>query len=250
MSNVFTPAEIDRFIRDGYIMLRNAFPSDVAARGRDHVWTQLQEKQDDPSTWTEPMRHLQTVYFESPFDEILNDRIRKAVDELTGAGRADPHGFFGWWPVLFPGFEGPGGWHVDGSNFQHRLCAREQALVTLYLFSDIGEGDGGTAIARGSHHAVARIIADAEPAGLDLDGLMAKLPAVEPDTIEEVQGRAGDIAFLHPFLIHGFSANRSNRPRFACNPQYMLKTEKDLNRADGDYSPVEAAIRVGLGLTD
>jgi ectoine hydroxylase-related dioxygenase (phytanoyl-CoA dioxygenase family) len=148
--------------------------------------------------------------------------------------------------VLFPGFPGPGGWHVDGSNFHHRLESKEQALVTLYLFSDIEPGDGGTALFRGSHHETARILRDAEPEGLTLDELMEALPVVEPEKIAEITGRAGDIAFLHPFLIHGFSANLGSRVRFACNPQYPFKAEMNLNRADGAHSPVEEAIRMAI----
>ena len=172
---------------------------------------------------------------------------KAAVDQLAGEGRAYLHDFFGWWPILFPGFPGPGGWHVDGSNFHHRLQSKGQALVTLYLFSDIEPGDGGTALACGSHHDVARLLCDAEPEGLSIEALTKSLPEVESGRVVEVTGSAGDIAFLHPFLVHGFSANRGQSVRFACNPQYPFKEEMNLMRRDGDHSPVEEAIRVGLG---
>jgi ectoine hydroxylase-related dioxygenase (phytanoyl-CoA dioxygenase family) len=243
----FSQAEIQQFLNDGFVMLRGGFSRELAERGREYVWAKTGLSVDDPSKWTESMIHIQEAFRDGPFGEIVNDKIVAAVDELAGEGRAYVHDFFGWWPVLFPGFEGPGGWHVDGSNFHHRLESKEQALVTLYLFSDIGPGDGGTAIFPGSHHSVARILHAAEPEGLLLDELIGQLPAVDPEWSVEVTGQAGDIAFLHPFLIHGFSANQGSNVRIACNPQYPFKTEMNLNRESGEHSPVEEAIRIALG---
>jgi hypothetical protein len=39
---------------------------------------------------------------------------------------------YGYWTILFPGFPGPGGWHVD------HLETGYQGLVRLFLFSDMG----------------------------------------------------------------------------------------------------------------
>ncbi len=246
MSSVFSRAEINQFIQDGYVILRSAFPESLASEGRDFIWQKLEVSEDKPSQWNEKIIHIQEAFSCPPFDKILNSRIRDAVDELAGRNRAYVHEYFGWWPVLFPGFSGPGGWHVDGSNFHHRLRSNEQGLVTLYLFSDIDPGDGGTAIASGSHHDVARILAAAEPDGLIIDELIERLPVVDPSQVVEVSGTAGDVAFLHPFLIHGFNANDGSRVRIACNPQYPLKEAMNLNRDDGDYSPVEEAIRISI----
>ena len=140
---IFSPEDNEHFLRDGYVMLRGGFPSEVAVRAREVVRDRLDVSPDEPESWSETMIHIQDIFYEPPFDEIMNDRIRGAADELAGVGRAKLHPFYGWWPVLFPGFEGPGGWHVDGSNFHHRLASKEQALVTLYLFSDIDQGEGG-----------------------------------------------------------------------------------------------------------
>jgi len=246
---VFSRSDIEQFIRDGYVILRNGFSPDVASEGRKFIWRELGLPPDDPSAWNQPIVHLQEAFCGSPFDRVLNSRLRSGLDQLMGESRADLHSFFGWWPVLFPGFEGPGGWHVDGSHFQHRLTSREQGLVTLYLFSDMRPGDGGTALACGTHHKIAQVLAAAEPDGLTFEELMLRLPAIDPGQIVEVTGDAGGVAFLHPFLVHGFSANTGSQVRFACNPQYQLKQAMNLDRIDGLYSPVEEAIRVGLGRT-
>jgi len=242
---VFSDADIEQFLTDGFAILRGGFPRELAAEGRAFIWTQVLSW-EDCTTWNQPMVHVRKAFGNEPFNRVMNPRLRAALDELMGADRGTIHENFGWWPILFPGFPGPGGWHVDGTNFQHHLTSPEQGLVTLFLFSDVRPGDGGTAVFRGSHHAVARLLAEAEPAGLSPEELEAKLPKVDPAQVIELTGEAGDVAMLHPFLVHGFSANEGTRIRFACNPLYQLKEPMQLERPDGSYSPVEEAIRRAL----
>jgi hypothetical protein len=220
MDGPFSKAEIDQFQTDGLVMLRGGFSREIAAECREFVWREVLSWRNC-STDGQPMVHVQRSFSGEPFDGIIGDRLRVAIDQVAGVGRAIVHESFGWWPVLFPGFPGPGGWHVDGSNFHH-LTSREQGLVTLFLFSGIGPGDGGTPVARGSHHAVARLLAAAEPPGLSLAELQAKLPPADPAGILEVTGEAGDVAMLI-------------RSKIRCS-----------SIADGMYSPVEDAIRTAL----
>lgn len=245
---IFSEAEIERFVRDGYVVLRRGFSREVAAEGRAFVWRKLGLPPDDPAAWHRRMIHVRELFSNDPFDRILNPRLEVALDQIMGSGRATIHDHFGWWPVLFPGFKGRGGWHVDGDDFHHHLRSPEQGLVTVFLFSDVSPGDGGTAVAVGSHHAVARLLADAEPAGLRYKDLLRKQPSVGASQVVELTGEPGDVAMLHPFLIHGSSANTGTKVRFACNPRYSLKEPMQLDRADRAYSPVEEAIRRALGL--
>jgi uncharacterized protein (DUF433 family) len=239
---VFSKTELTQFCVDGFVILRAGFSRDVAAECRDFVWNEIL-KWRNCGTGGQPMVHLRRNLCGGPFDQVMNGRLRSAIEELTGTGRAIIHESFGWWPVLFPAFPGPGGWHVDGSNFRHRLSSPEQGLVTLFLFSDIGSGDGGTPMVRGSHHAVARLLADAGLGGLSPQELQAALPPVDKAEVVEATGEAGDVAMMHPFLVHGFGPNRGRKIRFACNPQYQLTEPMSFDRPDGAYSPVEEAIR-------
>lgn len=66
--------------------------------------------------------------------------------------------------------------------------------------------------------------------------------------IAHLVGQAGDVALMHPFLIHGFGANQGNRIRFACNPLVQIRDNAEVERLDGGFSPVELALRKGLGL--
>ena len=61
-------------------------------------------------------------------------------------------------------------------------------------------------------------------------------------------GRAGDVFLCHPFLVHAAQPHHGSRPRFMAQPPLYPAVQVDPERADGAYSPVETAIRRGLGL--
>jgi hypothetical protein len=84
---ILPDAEIEQFMADGYVVLRRGVSREVAAEGRAELFSN------------------------DPFDRILNPRLEVALDQIMGPGRATIHDHFGWWPVLFPGFKGSGGWH-------------------------------------------------------------------------------------------------------------------------------------------
>ena len=62
----------------------------------------------------------------------------------------------------------------------------------------------------------------------------------------EATGSPGDVYLCHPFLLHAASPNHGDVPRFMCNRTAPLRNRMQLSREDGNYSPVEMAIRSGL----
>jgi hypothetical protein len=245
----FSEAEIEQFIAEGFVILREGFSRDVADKGREFIWRKI-------GAWEDcfPLDHwrvnIRNHYGEEPFCRLMNARLQTALGDLMGINRYVMHQAFGWWQILFPGFRGARNWHVDGEHFRHHLTSREHGIVGLLLFSDIGPGDGGTHLVRGSHSAVTRLFGQAGPGGLDNQQLNENLPPVDPADVVEVTGEAGDVVMLHPLLIHGFSSNRGNRIRFACNPHFQLKEPLSLDRPDGLYSPIEESIRRALSVQD
>ena len=222
-TKILSPDQIEQFMEEGYTLLPDAFPRSVAEAVKRAIVAKAGANVDDPATWTKPYIHLQETYTGEPFSLARTQRLSDAVDELMGAGRWTTYPQMGWWPVLFPGFHsGPWvapetGWHIDGSFFHHHLHSREQGLLPIFLFSDIGPGDGGTAIAPGSHKICARLLRDAEPAGLSANDLSKAVAAVPRKPIE-VHGQAGDVALLHPFMLHAISKNTGKNIRVICNP--------------------------------
>jgi hypothetical protein len=249
---IFDATEIEQFIRDGFVLLREAFPAALARECREFVWNQV-PLWEQCTSYGQPMVQIQKGFGEAPFDRIMNPRIASALDAIVGVGRWRAPEVYGFWSLLLPGFPGPGGWHVDGGNFKTsgKLTDYDRALVTLFLFSDAGSGEGGTPMIRGSHLAVARAIRDSGAGIVNWDDLKPTLSAAgilnpTESQIASLVGHAGDVALMHPFLIHGFGPNNGKRIRFACNPLVQMRDDIQLERGGHNYSPVERALRLAF----
>jgi len=244
--------QVDEFVRDGYTIVRNAFSRETAEAIRDFLWLELTSqgvRRDSPSTWTKRVVHLAKVFHDEPFASAWSNRLYGALDDVLGEGRYDAPVGLGWWPVSFPNFDTPPwsapteGWHIDGIQFHHRINSADQGLLPLFMLSDISPGGGGTAVSAGSHVITARILAAAEPEGLDDEELTKRVLEYPIQNVRELTGNAGDVALVHPFLLHARSPNTGQAVRFICNPCIPLKAPLDLNRQrSSEYSPVELAI--------
>ncbi len=253
MPGVLSANEIEQFVEDGYVIVREAFPSSVAAQVREVLWKELGLSPDDRSGWTKNLISLQKVFHGPPFAGAFTPRLAGALDDLMGAGRYNPPTGLGWWPVAFPGFEPApwkppqSGWHLDGIQFHHHVDSADQGMLPIFLLSDIAPGGGGTAVSPGSHKIGARVLAAAEPDGLHVSELAKRVIAADPrDRVVELTGRAGDVALHHPFMLHARSPNTGDAVRFICNPCITLK-EKLRVTPGADRTPVERAIIAALG---
>jgi len=242
---VLTDAEIEQFMDKGHVLVKAAFPRELVDPALERVWEALPVDRHDQSTWTSRFHHVPQNFDGGPYAASWTDRVHGAFDDLLGAGRWVGRTAQGWWPVIFPGFDKPPwsppaeGWHVDGQQFHHHLDSADQALLPIFLWSDIGPGDGGTAVAEGSHKVTARILAAHEPDGLSALEL-AQLVAAEPrPSVVEVNGEAGDVVLLHPFMLHTGGPNTGDKVRFITNPCIALHEPMDL---DNPTSAVERSI--------
>jgi hypothetical protein len=257
---MLSDAQVEQFIRDGFLCVDRAFPRKLADQGRAILWRDIPCDPHDPTTWTKPVVRL-PGYGGEPFREAANTPVlHAAFDRLVGKGRWVPRDGLGSFPVRFPHREDPGdtGWHVDLSfpgddgdpNQQHDFSAwrvnvtsRGRALLMLFLFSDIGENDAPTRIRVGSHRDMARFLEPAGEAGMshmNLHDMGADRP------LALVTGEAGTVYLCHPFLVHAAQRHRGSMPRFMAQPPLSLREPYQLHRHDGAYSPVETSIRQAL----
>jgi len=252
----FTSRQVGTFIRDGFIRLEAAFPRAVAAQCRRLLWAQTGLDRRNPSTWQQPVIRLPGSDA-APFVRAANTtRLRAAFDQLVGTGRWHPRSGLGTFPIRFPGTADPGdaGWHIDGSypmngTYYANLWSHERALLMLFLFSDVGPDDAPTRIRVGSHLDVPRVLAIAGDNGMAFGHVVSLLPGVHHRRVALATGRAGDVYLCHPFLVHAATwPHRGKAPRFMAQPPLTPKGPLRLHRDDGDYSPVETAVRIGLGL--
>jgi hypothetical protein len=154
----------------------------------------------------------------------------------------------------------PDGRRVDASfvgadgEWRINVYSRERALLMLFLFSDVGADDAPTRIRVGSHRAVARSLASAGEGGLGFMTLAQRLGDTTQAPVECATGEAGTVYLCHPFLVHAAQPHRgapaSAQPRFVAQPPLYSTSPCVLVRSDGAYSPVETAIRRGLGYPD
>ncbi len=253
-----TSTEVQQFVRDGFVKLTNAFPRDLAEQARAILWRDTGCDPEDPSTWTRPVIRL-GHYSDPPFFAAANTaRLHDAFDTLVGTGRWLKIGALGTFPVRFPSAEDSGdtGWHIDVSfgentgdflDWRANVFSKGRALLALFLFSDVGDADAPTRIRVGSHLDIARQLARAGEKGLTHRELAANGFEETAHCSEALAtGEAGTVYLCHPFLVHAAQLHRGTQPRFMAQPPLLPSEPLQLNRADGAYSPVEAAIRAAI----
>lgn len=259
-SSALTAAQLDDFTTDGFVRIDSAFSEDVAAQCRAILWADTGCDPADPATWTKPVIRLGN-YSQAPFLEAANTPVlHAAFDQLVGSGRWLPCGSLGTFPVRFPSPDDPGdaGWHIDVSfgweenptdfmAWRANVSSKGRALLMLFLFSEVGEKDAPTRIRVGSHLDIARQLAPAGEAGMPLRELAADNFAASAHRPEVLAtGSPGTVYLCHPFLVHAAQPHHGTVPRFMAQPPLLPRQPISLDRADGSYSPVEAAIRRAL----
>jgi hypothetical protein len=263
-SRVLSDAQIQHFINDGFVRIDEAFPRHLANECRTLLWRDLPGDRNDPATWTRPVPVVRLGWYaDAPFREAVNSPVlHAAYDQLVGQGRWRPRKDLGSFPVRFPSEEDPGdtGWHIDVSfpgpdssweeqqdfsDWRANVTSRGRALLMLFLFSDVDEADAPTRIKAGSHRDIARILAPAGDAGMSNAMLGPHFDSIDRPEVSAT-GRAGAVYLCHPFLVHAAQMHRGTTPRFMAQPPLHPATPLQIDRTDGESTPVERAIRRAL----
>jgi len=253
-------AQVQQFIEDGFVRIDRAFPRELADAGRAILWRDTGCDPDDPATWRKPVIRL-GYYEQAPFRAAVNTPVlHAAFDRLVGKGRWRPRHSLGSFPVRFPGPDNPGdtGWHVDVSfpgessdpneredfsSWRVNVTSRGRALLMLFLFSDVTDQDAPTRIRAGSHLDMARFLAPAGEIGMS-HLVLGRMGTDRPEAL--ATGESGTVYLCHPLLVHAAQLNRGTTPRFMAQPPLHPAEPFRLEREDGEYSPVEIAIRQAL----
>jgi len=174
---------------------------------------------------------------------------RFCVHQHAATTRASAHAFY---PVNRRRVLGKG-WHVDiGPGFDAEAQRRAtghpmQGLILLVLLSDSHEGGGGTAFVRGSHRSIIRngfrhnafgeengtnqdlnnfaqqSIQDSTVSGDLYMSYEKSAPSLRSNrgkeirNIEQIVGKKGGIAILHPWLVHSGTTNHKGSLRVMMN---------------------------------
>lgn len=251
-------ADIDAFIRDGYVRIDGAFAKETADAARTILWKETGCDPCDRATWTRPVIWL-GQFGQPPFREAANTQtLHTAFDQLVGPHRWLPCETLGTFPVRFPSAHDPSddGWHIDVSfgtdnpdfmEWRANVASKGRALLMLFLFSDVGPDDAPTRIRAGSHIDIARQLAPAGDAGLTLRELAADdFAGSAGRPVVLATGAAGTVYLCHPFLVHAAQPHRGTAPRFLAQPPLVPRDPIALSRPAAAPSPVERAIRAAL----
>jgi hypothetical protein len=253
--------QIDRFREEGCVVLHDCFGREDAQALVADAYRQLGYAPDDPATWEKELAFLYpSASVAVPLREFA-PKAWEAICTLIGGEEraANPNVGVGQWVINFSRgkdepWEPPSprvkGWHIDGNFFRHFLDSPEQGLLVVPLFSDVGERGGGTVFAADSVPVVSRFLAE-HPEGVRPDEFDSPALVAQCRVFRQIAGRVGDVALMHPFMLHSFSQNHSGRPRFITNLCVSLKEPMRFDHTDHaaeDLSPVEQAILRGLGV--
>ncbi len=266
---VLTPEEAQHFIEKGYVRIKGCVDRDMAKGWTDEAYERLGYDPNDRSTWTEEIVWMDRNNV-APIKEISPKAWAALCDVAGGEDRIDTRVMeiesqhfttidsTEWSDAFIVNFRRgadqpwmepspeAGGWHKDGSFFRHFLDSREQALLTIVYWSDVGHKGGGTFIAPDSIKHVARFLAD-HPEGVKGGECGALIDQCEE--FVEVTGEVGDFIIMHSYMLHASSNNHSPNVRFMTNPPVVLREPLNFNRENpDDFSLIELATLNALGV--
>ena len=269
---VLNDEQVQSFLDKGYLVVHDCLDLAVANRWVTEAYGRLGYQRDDPGTWAKDIvwmdhqnrmlvRELAPKAWEAILDVVGGeDRLETRVWGMPQTGHFTSINTFEWSDAFIVNFhrgadkpwQPPSprvtGWHADGSHFRHFLDSRDEALLTIVLWSDMLHQGGGTFIAPDSVRVLARYLYEhpegVRPEDFDFQELVSRCTQ-----FEEVTGKAGDFLILHPFMLHASSQNTIGKPRFMSNPPIVLKEPMQFNHANPeDFSLLERATLHYLGL--
>lgn len=200
-----SPGELEQYRTAGWVRLRGAFDTDVAASCCDFMWAHLGEhcglERGDPGTWRDESRltgsnGLNKQSQHAVFRGVGSARLLAALQQLNGEELAAPKSFGGFL-ITFPGHvlgsphpqpapwrlprAGMGtGWHWDG-NPASWLDSPSPGVKVFTLFSDIEPRGGGTLLLEGSHRLVDAFFCSLPPSSsLKQNPLKKRFNALHP----------------------------------------------------------------------
>jgi hypothetical protein len=267
-----TSADIERFERDGYVVVRQAFSRADGLAMERQWWRELEDthgiRRDDRSSWHQIMGDLKAAKRDPLQAGILTERVRGVFDDLLGEAAWSPPGDWGRPLVTFPepgAWEVPARlWHWDNPSELH--LERPRALFVVSFIGPVAPRGGGTLILSGSPRLLIqheRRIPAGERGGSGarvwerfhrshpwLMALTGQAPSpadrtaafmdgetvVEgvPLRVVELTGEPGDMVFCHPVMVHCVAPNRRPRPRFMrIKAQVLTREGRDLLRRGG-----------------
>jgi hypothetical protein len=252
LMGTLTSADIQRFERDGYVVVRQAFSRADGLAMERRWWSELEDVHGihpgDRSSWRQIPGDLKAAKRDPSQARILTERVRGVFDDLLGPDAWSPPRDWGRPLVTFPE---PGAWDVPArlwhwDNASELHLDHPRALFVVSFIGSVGPRGGGTLILSGSPRLLIqqeRQLPVSQPRGSIaalrerfhrshpwLMALTGQVPSPAdrvaafmdgetvvggvPLRVVELTGEPGDMVFCHPLIVHCVAPNRGARPRF------------------------------------
>ncbi len=257
-----TLSDIQRFERDGYLVVRQAFSRADGRAMERQWWRELEDthgiRRGDRSSWRQIRGDLKAAKHDPIQARILSERVRGVFDDLLGQDAWLPPGNWGRAIVTFPepgAWDVPArGWHWDNPFLVHCPLGHPAALFVVSFIGPVAPRGGGTLILSGSPRLLIQqerrlpasqrnelgartwdrfgrsgpwLMALCGQAPSPADRIAAFMDAESivdgvPLRVVELTGEPGDMVFCHPAIVHCTGPNRGERPRFMRIKQQLL----------------------------
>ena len=272
--------EMERFHRDGYVVVRGAFPRDDALAMQDEWWAELEEahgiRRDDRSTWRPIRGDLKRAKHSPVQGKILCPCVHGVIDDLLGSSAWQPPADWGRAIATFPSlgaWDVPTGlWHWDSPCAWHN--DKMKSLFVVSFIGSVAARAGGTLLLSGSPRLLQQQEATLDQTQRDsaaaarrelfyrLHPWLMSLTGIGPSPsnrtasfmraetevggialrVVELTGEPGDMVFCHPLIVHCASPNCGTQPRFMRIKMVMTDEGQRLLRGK-PASEVEAFAR-------
>ncbi len=248
-----------RFIDEGFLVVRGLLPTELVSSTRDSLLAALEIETDSPASWSgkavssDPAALALTV-------PCRTDGVEDFAEQLVGptfvrglchspyleAKGICPAMISGYIPVLnfpTPGprtFQKPAGYHIDGMHLTTLWPGMFSLVVFAYL-TDVARYGGATTVLPGSHR---QVFEHWRAAGHPGSTTPPDLEYAEPLPLE---GRAGDVIFMHYLTVHSGSPNHSDHIRVGLNTATMPDPKRPYVPKPGapqpDWTPLDYTLR-------
>lgn len=228
--SILTREQIDRFWRDGYLVVEDAVSPELLARLQQQFGRWVEESRAHTEPWGETINHLPRFHIEAShsadhpclqrvnapveisaayFEAMNTSPMTQMVTDLIGPNVKFHHSKIN---SKLPGGNTEVKWHQDFPFTPH---SNDDLVTALLMIDEVTEQNGPLDVLPGSH--------TGEIYGLWHDGRFTG--AVDAAVAERSQrdsvrctGKAGTVCLMHTRLLHGSASNRSALPRtlFIC----------------------------------
>jgi len=243
-----SPADRRQLADHGLVRLEGLVPRPTVETMADRLWASLASKdgvrRSDPHTWSVARPWgFQSVRGSGAFADMASPAVRAVLDDVIGGPWNEPRA----WGQPLICFPQPGPWTLPSKVWHLDLPGGRDAFSThmarvFLILAPLRPQGGGTLVATGSHHLVARMAgttsgrqssAEARKRLMAEHAWFGDLMGEDPSTpgrrarfmetetqvagvtcrVEEMTGEPGDVLLMHPLSLHAPAPDVLDQPR-------------------------------------